>query len=255
MEFVDVGFMDSIPSELNQDLINLNSIDFTILSSEDFEFLFVLEDRISSYENEIKNLKTEKKIWEDDLDSKYKQFNLQLSDLIKSVENACGNECPIDMISIAKGNLNLKPNDVQAYSLAIDKMQESISQLSQYLENEKQVTLHAFEDAKDFVSNISDEETRKIYLRKLNDIQSKINSGNYLVAKKESLFLMSAIYDDNPLMENNNFLLILAGLGAIFMAFVLIKIKSQNQENTIEEYKELKKNNGSEKKEDKEIKI
>lgn len=252
MIFVDEGFMDSVPPDLHQELIKINSIDFTELSSEDFEFLFYMEEKISSYNDEIGNLNNEKKEWEKDLSGKYNQLNTQLSNLIKSVENACGNECPIDMVSIAKSNLNLKPGNVQAYSLAIDKMQESISQLSSYLENEKQVTLRAFEDAKDFVSKISNEETRRLYLRKLNDIQSKINSGNYLVAKKESLFLMNAIYGDASLMENNDFLLIIAGLGAIILAFVLIKIKSQNQENTIEEYKELKKNNESETKEEKE---
>lgn len=250
MGFVDEGFMDSVPPELHQELIKVNSIDFTELSSEDFIFLFEIEDKISSYNDEIGNLNREKKDWEKDLSSKYKQLNTQLSNLIKSVENACGNDCPIDMMSIAISNLNLKPSNTQGYSLAIDKMQESISQLSIYLESEKSITLRAFEDAKDFVSKISNEETRRIYLRKLNDIQSKINSGNYLVAKRESLFLMNAIYDDGSLMENNDFLLIVAGLGAILLAFILIKIKSQGTENTIEEYKELKKNNEFEKKED-----
>jgi len=99
----------------------------------------------------------------------------------------------------------------------------------------------AFDDAKTFVSSIGDDSIRKEYLRKLGDIQSKLNSGYYLTAKEESLLLLNSIYDEKPL-ENNNLLLIGAGLGAIALAFIIIKIKSQKSESKEEEYKTLKKN-------------
>ncbi len=244
MELVNIGFLNSIPLELETNLISLNSIDFSELSSDNFNLLFSIEELILKYENDLNQLNKDKKQWETDLNVLNKQLNSQLSNLIKSVENACGNECPIDMLSIAKSNLNLKPTNSYMYSISNNKMNESILQLTNYLDFEKNSALNAFEKAKDFVSKIFDEETRKVYLRKLSDIQTKINSGNYLFAKKEALLLMNSIYssEESP-FEDNNLLLIVAGLGAIVLAFVLIKIKSQKTENIKEEFKTLKKSN------------
>jgi hypothetical protein len=245
MGFVNIGFKEFVPPHLQDNLIVLNSIDFTEISSRDFEILFEIENELNNYQRELTGLNNNKKDWESELSISYKQLNTQLSNLIKSVENACGNECPSDMISIAKSNLNLKPNNAYSYSIANSKMDESIKQLSAYLENEKTITLRAFEDAKLFVSKITNEDERRAYLRKLNDIQSKINAGNYLVAKRESILLTNMIYgeDMTSFMENSNLLLLGAGLGAILLAFILIKIKTQsNIQSNGEEYKSLRKN-------------
>ena len=244
MELVNIGFLNSIPLELETNLISLNSIDFSELSSDNFDLLFSIEDQIIKYENDLSQLNKDKKEWETDLSVINKQLNAQLSNLIKLVEVACGNECPTDMISIAKSNLNLKPTNSYMYSLSNIKMNESILQLTNYLEIEKKSALYAFEEAKEFVSNVIDEEIRKIYLRELSDIQAKINSGNYLLARKQALVLMNSIYSSEELLfENNNLLLIAAGLGAIALAFILIKIKSHKSENIKEEFKTLKKSN------------
>jgi len=252
MDFVNVGFKDSIDAEMHSNLVLLNSIDFSKLSSEDFVLLFNIENEILKYENEIKELNKDKKSWENGLGVLYKQLNNQLSNLIKSVELSCGNDCPSDLIQLAKSNLNLNPTDSYSYSLVNGKITESISQLQNYLNDEKSLALRAFEDAKDFVSNITDEESRKVYLRKLNDIQSLINTGSYLVAKKEALYLLNSIYDETSEITDNNILLIGAGIGAILLAFILIKIKSLNNTEKVEEFKNLKKSNEYDNKSEKE---
>lgn len=244
MDLVSIGFIDSIPYEIQQDLFLLNSIDFSNeLSSSDFELLFSIENKLSLYESDFNSIKKDKNEWESELSITFKQLNTQLSELIKKTETSCGNDCPSDLILMAKSNLNLKPNDSYSYSLAIKNLNESIIQLNKYLDYEKYLAEKAFNEAKEFVSTISDDETRKVYLRKLSDIQSKLNLGNYLVVKKEAILLINSMFDEkSEFTLDNNVLLVGAGLGAILLAFIIIKIKSQNStEGKEEEYKILKK--------------
>lgn len=246
MELVNVGFREGIPQEIEDNLFLLNGIDFSVFNADDFELLFSIEEKVISYEKEMTGLNKDKKEWESNLSVINKQLVAKLTNLIKQVETSCGSECPSDMLLIAKSNIEFKPTTSQMYSISNSKINESITQLSNYLELEKKSALSAFEDAKNFVSGVTNEELRANYLRKLSDIQSKINSGNYLAAKKEAVMLMSSMYDSNSsssLFENNNLYLILAGVGAIILAFLLIKIKSQNDEKSKKEpeFKTLKK--------------
>ncbi|MGB9634875.1 MAG: hypothetical protein ACPL0A_00190 [Candidatus Micrarchaeia archaeon] len=231
LNMVDAGYVKDIPENLSaiEDALDNFSIKGDFPSQEELSALSSLMERTYSLYDATQLEKSNYVKWESNLKVQFKSLQSRLSDKLNQLTKACSTKCPSDIVSYAESLLRLSPLTASEYASGIKYLEETISNIDAYILSEKESANRAIGELKDKVAETSDAKEKETLIRKAHDIESTYDKGEYSKARESALAVLSAFAASNNTAKKEDYNLIIAGVAAIIIAFLLVKMKEKGK--------------------------